>query len=210
MDIRTEIKRFVNKMKMEYLDILPQTFGQLFEDLGLKVHDVYDEMSIPTVLCINGPVLNLLATYKTAIHINNYMKIAGTRDMFVASETTRVSVMILMLASVGYTFNEKTVPFLKNVSINQMWADIGQLAKAEHVGSVLIAVATRGRSCDGFARQHAPRMNTSAPNIIPVPSYVKGPNNNNIIRLNYLPYVAPVPAPPKPHELPKPKTLQIT
>ncbi len=45
MDVRTEIKRFVNKMKMEHLDILPQIFGQLFEDLGLKVHDVYDEMN---------------------------------------------------------------------------------------------------------------------------------------------------------------------
>mmetsp|Transcript_5755 Transcript_5755/g.16485 ORF Transcript_5755/g.16485 Transcript_5755/m.16485 type:complete len:201 (+) Transcript_5755:2643-3245(+) len=184
-DIKFEIRWFFNKIKVEHIDKLPHIFGTLYEDLGLQVYNVDEEICIPNVLCINAPVLNCLATYKTAIHIFNYLKASGIKDIYVSPDITTVSAMIIMLASTNYSFNNITVPFITNDKIYKMWADIGQLAKSDHVGSVLLAVAARGRSYKGFCFRQGTRVPRNPPDLLPVPSYSRNANNANVITLNH-------------------------
>lgn len=168
--IERDVLDLLNRLHKGYPNKTPCVFGQGFEKSGFKVYDVNKEMVIPDAICINSYVLNVLSDYKTVFHIDNYMK-TSDRSAVVGQDVSRTAAMILMLSCVGYSFNVDTFPFCNNSVTNQMWADIEQMIKGDHVCCTLLAVATRGRSHEGFTKQHAARCSVPPVSILDVPTF---------------------------------------
>ncbi len=181
--------------KQEILNMLNRLKQEFPERSGFKTYDADEELVIPRVLCINSYVFDLLCDNKTTYHIDAYMR-SSNRSVAVQG-INRTAVMILMLSSVHYSFNGETFPFCNNAAINQMWADIGQMVKGEHVCCTLVAVAARGRTHEGFAKRHATRCSVPPVSLLDIPTFERRP------------YIAPPPPqpPPPPRNHVTPRTL---
>ena len=170
--VEKEVFGILERLRNEYPEKSPYIFGPGFEQSGFKTFNVDDEMVIPGSICINSQVLKVLSDYKTSFHLNSYMK-NSNRSATIAPNIPRTASMIIMISSVSYSFHVGTFPFCNNAVINQMWADIGQMIKGDHVCCTLLAAATRGRSDVGFSKKHAAKSTVPQVERLQVPTFDK-------------------------------------
>ena len=144
-------------------------FGQGFEQLNFKIFKADEEMYIPGAMCINAEVLSGLANINFVAFINQYM---STRKPVLGQiGIHRGMAIIIMLSCLGYTFNNDTFPYIRNPDINQMWADLEQMSKGDHPVCTFLSIAVRGRSHNGFTKQHAERCKVTPVSILDVPIF---------------------------------------
>lgn len=177
--VRSDTLEMLARLQKEYPNKSPYifgskqmyAFGQGFEQLNLKIFEADEETYIPGAMCINAEVLNRLADCDTVVQIDAYMATAKRVPKVGQIGVYRSMAMILMLSCVGYTFNYDTFPYLRNLDINQMWADMEQMTKGSHMVCIILSVAMRGRSHGGFTKRHAERCKVPPVSIPDVPVF---------------------------------------
>lgn len=205
-NVRHDVIGLLNRLHKEYPNKSPYIFGPGFEKSGFKTFDADRELVIPDAICINSHVLDLLSDNKTVFHIEKYMDTSG-RSPTVSQSVGRTAVLVMMLSCVGYSFNMETFPYCGNQTINQMWADMEQMAKGDHVCCTIIAMAMRGRSHTGYIKEHAARSQVPPVSVLDIPKFERPTSINHSasgLRLDVARprYVSAPPPPPPPRDDP--------
>ncbi len=197
--IKADTFAILDRLQKEFPNKSPYIFGKRnafgFDKLNFKTFEADEETIVPGAMCINEEILNLLAEYNVVLNIDRYMATSNRPPAIGPSRIYRSMAMVLMLSCVKYSFNGDTFPYLKNADINQMWADVEQMAKGNHVVCDVVSAAVRGRSHEGFTRHHAVRCQVPPVSILDVPKF------GTHVRL--LPARQP-PPPPPPRKQPPP------
>ncbi len=205
-NVRHDVLCLFNRLHKEYPNKSPYIFGPGFEKSGFKTFDADMELVIPDAMCVNSHVLDLLSDSKTVFHIDKYMETSG-RLPAIGQNVSRIAALVIMLSCVGYSFNMETFPYCDNQTMNQMWADMEQMAKGDHVCCTIIAMAMRGRSHTGFIKQHAARSQVPPVSVLDIPKFERPTSNLrlDVARPRYLPPPPPPPQddPPESKDLPK-------
>ncbi len=190
-NVRHDVLGLLNRLHKEYPNKSPYIFGPGFDKSGFKTFDADRELVIPDAICVNSHVLDLLSDSKTVFHIDKYMESSG-RSPTVSQNVGRTAVLVIMMSCVKYSFNMETFPYCSNQTINQMWADMEQMAKGDHVCCTIIAMAMRGRSHTGFTREHAARSQVPPVSVLDIPKFERPVT---LVRPKYFP--PPPPPPPQ-------------
>ena len=201
-NVRYDVLCLLNRLHKEYPNKSPYIFGPGFEKSGFKTFDADRELEIPDAMCVNSHVLDLLSDSKTVFHLDKYMETSG-RSPIVSQNIGRTAALVIMMSCVRYSFNIETFPYCNNQTINQMWADMEQMAKGDHVCCTIIAMAMRGRSHTGFIREHAARQQVPPVSVLDIPKFERPVTP---IRPRYVPPAPPPPPPPR-DEPPESKDL---
>jgi hypothetical protein len=207
--IRADTLGILGKLQKDFPNKSPFIFSKRnafgFEELSFKTFSADDEMVIPGVMCINEEILNLLTDREVVNHIDGYMGAASNRSPVMGSAGVyRSMAVVLMLSCVKYTFNSDVFPYVKNADINQMWADVEQMGKGNHVVCNLISAVVRGRSHEGFTKQHAVRCQVPPVSILDVPKFVIQARQGMQMWQQPLPLLRRQPPPPPPRKQPPP------
>lgn len=164
--VKDDILRLLCTIKETYPTKTPFIFGKGFKTHGFITCEYDDEMVVPSRMCINSSVLDVLSDPKTMFHIYNFMRISSKPPTIEANEVRAISAALLMLSCVQYSFNNESFPYCSNGAIHQLWADMEYMSKGTHVSCTIVKLAMRGRSHAGFEKQHAVRSKM-APVVVP-------------------------------------------
>ncbi len=203
VNVRHEVLHLLGRLHKEYPNKSPYIFGPGFEKSDFKIFDADKEIVIPDTLCINSHVLDLLSDSKTVFHIDKYMETSG-RSITVGPNINRVASILIMMSSLEYSFHIDTFPYCTNSIVSQMWKDMEQMAKADHVCCTIVSMAMRGRSCSGFQRRHAPRHQMEPVSVLDIPKFERPVSQQHIMpRFKAPPPPPPRTSPPDAKDLPK-------
>jgi hypothetical protein len=169
--IKDDIQLLLHNLVRDFPNKSPYIFGKGFGKSNLTIFEADEEVEIPGAICINAYVLDLLEDHKTMNKVSRYMDKSGRSILMGRANVNRCDAMMLMVSCVNYSFNGSTFPYLNNSDINQMWADLGQMTKGDHVVCTIISLAMRGRSYEGFTKRHATRHPVPPVSILDVPRF---------------------------------------